>query len=164
MINLQRSGAFDVEISFLIIILIPIDYLIERIRIKIFLGGKTPYLSTISPNQPPPTIRKTSFLTGGRTRAKSRVWNIHLRAKPPSRRLPFVGSTALEWGNAAWRNHGAYCTRMAINGTGRDVRPSGVDQGAYNKVNFQPVKTTGLRREVQMRSGWSAGIQEWTVP
>jgi hypothetical protein len=40
----------------------------------------------------------------------------------------------------------------------------GVERDKYNKIAFQPVKTTGLRLEVKMRPGWSAGIQEWTVP
>jgi hypothetical protein len=40
----------------------------------------------------------------------------------------------------------------------------GVDRDKYNKISFQPVTTTGLRLEVRMRPGWSAGIQEWTVP
>jgi uncharacterized protein len=39
-----------------------------------------------------------------------------------------------------------------------------VDRDKYNKISFQPVKTTGLRLEVKMRPGWSAGIEEWTVP
>jgi hypothetical protein len=40
----------------------------------------------------------------------------------------------------------------------------GVERDKYNKIGFKPVLTTGLRLEVKMRSGWSAGIQEWTVP
>jgi DUF1680 family protein len=40
----------------------------------------------------------------------------------------------------------------------------GVEKDKYNKIAFQPVNTTGLRLEVTMRPGWSAGIQEWTVP
>jgi hypothetical protein len=40
----------------------------------------------------------------------------------------------------------------------------GVERDKYNKISFQPVTTTGLRLEVKMRPGWSAGIQEWTVP
>jgi hypothetical protein len=40
----------------------------------------------------------------------------------------------------------------------------GVERDQYNKITFQPVKTTGLRLEVKMQQGWSAGIEEWTVP
>jgi hypothetical protein len=40
----------------------------------------------------------------------------------------------------------------------------GVGRDKYNKIGFKPVLTTGLRLEVKMRAGWSAGIQEWTVP
>ena len=42
--------------------------------------------------------------------------------------------------------------------------PFGVDRDQYNKVSFAPVTTTALRLEVEMRPGWSTGIQEWTVP
>jgi hypothetical protein len=40
----------------------------------------------------------------------------------------------------------------------------GVDKDKYNKVSFKPVTTTALRLELQMRAGWSAGLQQWTVP
>jgi hypothetical protein len=40
----------------------------------------------------------------------------------------------------------------------------GVERDKYNKIGFKPVQTTGLRLELTMRPGWSAGIQEWTVP
>jgi hypothetical protein len=40
----------------------------------------------------------------------------------------------------------------------------GVARDKYNKISFQPVTTTGLRLEVQMQPGWSAGIEEWTAP
>ncbi len=40
----------------------------------------------------------------------------------------------------------------------------GVDRDKYNKIEFKPVLTSGLRLEVKMRPRWSAGIQEWTVP
>jgi hypothetical protein len=40
----------------------------------------------------------------------------------------------------------------------------GVDKDKYNKIEFKPVMTAGLRLEVKMQPGWSAGIQEWTVP
>jgi hypothetical protein len=39
-----------------------------------------------------------------------------------------------------------------------------VERDKYNKIAFKPVMTAGLRLEVRMRLGWSAGIQEWTVP
>lgn len=37
----------------------------------------------------------------------------------------------------------------------------GVTRDKYNSVTFQPVTTTALRLEVQMRPDWSAGIEEW---
>jgi uncharacterized protein len=39
----------------------------------------------------------------------------------------------------------------------------GVEKDRFNKVNFKPVITTGLRIEVTMQKDWSAGIQEWKV-
>ncbi|MDW7759884.1 MAG: glycoside hydrolase family 127 protein [Acidobacteriota bacterium] len=39
----------------------------------------------------------------------------------------------------------------------------GVVLNAYNTVSFAPVRTTGLRLEVQLQEEWSAGIQEWTI-
>jgi hypothetical protein len=39
-----------------------------------------------------------------------------------------------------------------------------VERDKYNKITFKPVKTDGLRLEVKMRPGWSAGLQQWTVP
>jgi len=40
----------------------------------------------------------------------------------------------------------------------------GVARDKYNKIAFTPVTTTGLRLDVKMRPGWSAGIEEWTAP
>jgi DUF1680 family protein len=40
----------------------------------------------------------------------------------------------------------------------------GTDKDKFNEIKFTPVNTTALRLEVQMRPGWSAGIQEWKVP
>ncbi len=39
----------------------------------------------------------------------------------------------------------------------------GVATDRYNVVEFDPVRTTGLRIEVQLRDGFSAGILEWKV-
>ncbi|HWQ36030.1 MAG TPA: glycoside hydrolase family 127 protein [Blastocatellia bacterium] len=39
----------------------------------------------------------------------------------------------------------------------------GVAKDQYNKVGFKPVTTSGLRLEVTMQPGWSAGVQEWKV-
>jgi hypothetical protein len=39
----------------------------------------------------------------------------------------------------------------------------GVALDRYNRVRFTPVTTTGLRLEVTMQAGWSAGVQEWKV-
>lgn len=39
----------------------------------------------------------------------------------------------------------------------------GVEKDRYNSVTFKPVTTSGLRLEVSMQPGWSAGIQEWRV-
>ena len=33
----------------------------------------------------------------------------------------------------------------------------------YNALSFAPVTTTGLRLEVTLQAGWSAGLQEWKV-
>lgn len=38
-----------------------------------------------------------------------------------------------------------------------------VEKDRYNTVTFQPVTTTGLRLEVALQPGWSAGIQEWKL-
>jgi len=39
----------------------------------------------------------------------------------------------------------------------------GVAKDAWNTVKFAPVRTTALRLEVQMQTGWSAGVHEWKV-
>ncbi len=39
----------------------------------------------------------------------------------------------------------------------------GVEKDKYNAVTFVPVTTSGLRLEVTMQPGWSAGVQEWKV-
>ncbi len=39
----------------------------------------------------------------------------------------------------------------------------GVEADRYNRVTFDPVETTGLRIEVQLQPGYSAGILEWKV-
>jgi hypothetical protein len=41
--------------------------------------------------------------------------------------------------------------------------PFGTEKDRYNRVTFNPVTTTGLRLEVTLQQGWSAGIQEWKV-
>ncbi|HWB84326.1 MAG TPA: beta-L-arabinofuranosidase domain-containing protein [Bryobacteraceae bacterium] len=41
--------------------------------------------------------------------------------------------------------------------------PWGVAKDKYNTVTFKPVTTSGLRLEVKMQPGWSAGIQKWKV-
>ncbi|MBI4881850.1 MAG: glycoside hydrolase family 127 protein [Planctomycetes bacterium] len=41
--------------------------------------------------------------------------------------------------------------------------PFGVDKDRFNRVAFEPVLTTGLRLEVRLPEGFSAGIHEWTV-
>ena len=50
--------------------------------------------------------------------------------------------------------------------TWKPVTPGGayrVERDRYNRVAFTPVTTTGLRLELTMQPGWSAGLQEWTV-
>lgn len=44
-------------------------------------------------------------------------------------------------------------------------RPSGYEVAIdrFNDVTFSPVRTTALRIEVQLKSGWSGGICEWQV-
>ena len=39
----------------------------------------------------------------------------------------------------------------------------GTARDQFNKVTFKPVTTSGLRLEVTMQPGWSAGVQEWTI-
>ncbi|MFI5386320.1 MAG: glycoside hydrolase family 127 protein [Fimbriimonadales bacterium] len=39
----------------------------------------------------------------------------------------------------------------------------GVARDKYNRVMFKPVATAGLRIEVQLKDGWSAGIEQWKV-
>jgi len=41
--------------------------------------------------------------------------------------------------------------------------PFGVARNAWNAVSFAPVTTTGLRIELTMQPGFSAGVQEWKV-
>ncbi len=41
--------------------------------------------------------------------------------------------------------------------------PFGVERDRYNRVEFAPVTTTGLRLELTMQPKWSAGLQEWKV-
>ena len=38
-----------------------------------------------------------------------------------------------------------------------------VAKDRFNDISFKPVVTTGLRLEVTLQKGWSAGIQEWKV-
>jgi len=39
----------------------------------------------------------------------------------------------------------------------------GLTKDAFNETTFDPIKTTGLRIEVDMHKGFSAGIHEWRV-
>lgn len=39
----------------------------------------------------------------------------------------------------------------------------GVQKDTFNRVTFNPVRTTGLRLELQLQEKFSAGIQEWKV-
>jgi hypothetical protein len=41
--------------------------------------------------------------------------------------------------------------------------PYGTAKDQYNKASFVPVTTSGLRLEVTLQSGFSAGVQEWKV-
>ena len=41
--------------------------------------------------------------------------------------------------------------------------PYGVERDRYNRVQFTPVTTSGLRLELTMQAKWSAGLQEWKV-
>jgi hypothetical protein len=41
--------------------------------------------------------------------------------------------------------------------------PYGVEAGGFNRVNFEPVKTTALRLEVKMATDAGVGIDEWRV-
>jgi len=39
----------------------------------------------------------------------------------------------------------------------------GVAPDRYNEVEFAPVRTTGIRIELTLREGFSAGVLEWKV-
>jgi hypothetical protein len=39
----------------------------------------------------------------------------------------------------------------------------GVAKDAYNLVEFDPVRTSGLRMEVEAAPNWSAGVMRWRV-
>ncbi len=41
--------------------------------------------------------------------------------------------------------------------------PFGVELDRFNSVEFAPVETTGLRLEVTLPEGFSAGLHEWKV-
>ncbi len=41
--------------------------------------------------------------------------------------------------------------------------PYATEKDRYNHVSFQPVKTSGLRLEIQLQENFSAGILEWKV-
>jgi DUF1680 family protein len=41
--------------------------------------------------------------------------------------------------------------------------PYSTAKDAWNRLRFRQVTTTGLRLEVTMQQGWSAGLQEWKV-
>jgi hypothetical protein len=38
-----------------------------------------------------------------------------------------------------------------------------VTKNQYDKVAFKPVKTTGMRLEIQLKTNWSGGIESWKV-
>jgi uncharacterized protein len=44
-----------------------------------------------------------------------------------------------------------------------NLDPYGIEKDRYNKVNFKPVTTSGLRLEVKMQPEVSAGVQQWKV-
>jgi DUF1680 family protein len=41
--------------------------------------------------------------------------------------------------------------------------PYGVEKDLYNRVTFRPVRTRALRLDIQLQTGFSAGILEWRV-
>lgn len=41
--------------------------------------------------------------------------------------------------------------------------PYGTEPNKYHRVQFEPVRTTALRIEVQLKPNWSGGILEWKV-
>ena len=44
-----------------------------------------------------------------------------------------------------------------------NTMPYGVERDKFNRVRFQPVRTTALRLEVQLPENFAAGIHEWKV-
>ena len=45
----------------------------------------------------------------------------------------------------------------------RNAAPFSVEPDQYNRVSFDPVKTKGLKIEVELRDGFSGGILEWAI-
>jgi len=41
--------------------------------------------------------------------------------------------------------------------------PYGIAKDAWNTIRFAPVRTTGLRLEIQEQRDWSAGVHEWKI-
>ena len=41
--------------------------------------------------------------------------------------------------------------------------PYSIEKNTFNKVGFAPVKTNGIKIEVILQDGWSAGVQEVTI-
>ena len=51
-------------------------------------------------------------------------------------------------------------------GTWKPVKalmPLGIAKDKWIEVTFEPLRTTGLRLEIDMQEGWAAGIHEWKV-
>ena len=41
--------------------------------------------------------------------------------------------------------------------------PCGTARDRFSRCGFSPVTTDGLRLELQLQEGWSAGVHEWRV-
>ena len=75
-----------------------------------------------------------------------------------------IGSTTRGRARCACRPHGGCCIAMGTHGSRwRRRRRMGSSGTLTTGCAFEPVRTSGLRMEVTMQAGWSAGIQQWRV-
>ena len=81
-----------------------------------------------------------------------------------------VSGVSLYWfddtGAGQCRAPGSYRVLYEDGGEWREVSGAsglGVERDAFNTTTFEPVTTTGLRVEVELREGFSSGILEWKV-
>jgi DUF1680 family protein len=81
-----------------------------------------------------------------------------------------VSETSVYWfddtGGGECRVPQSWCVYYKAGGAWIPVRNAGeygTAKDAWNTVKFAPVRTMGLRLEVQLQSDWSAGVHEWKI-